>query len=730
MLYSYYLEGFDSEWQSPTRSMRAFYRELPPGDYTFHIKAIDRDFNESKPATLGLQITPDARDQRISELEQRVQERTAELQQANAELQIRARAAQVETAIERVRSVALAMQTHQDLPTVSAAVFREIQALDFKALNTVIGIIAEQRDHISQWTVLPADLPIEDESLNELFAQVEVYDGIHVAHEPLVPSKFRQVHSFWNEVLGAFDQDAYPLHRSKRWTLAELFAESERLVELDLWTPELAERVRDWYPGDLDLSFFRCKQSYLSIHRQAPLEPGEIEELKRFADVFDFAYDRFLDLQEKERRARLSQIEAGLEGVRAEVAAMQQSTDIFKMVARVSQALRELEIPCLTFGFNLFDNDAKIWTAYFEHNLEQASQIDLTKALEFEYIHTLYTHWKAGQTWYRHTAKDEFEPLLRFYLQMGYLNDEIFHQTLNMFPQEGCWILDIPFHQGTLALISPTPLDQEQIALVERFTQSFALGYVRYLDFQRLESQNRALEAANADIQQATTRKSQFMASMSHDLRTPMNAIIGYTRILLRRTQDALEPRLFQNLEHIETSSNNLLALINEIMDLSRIESGHIELKPTDVDLAQLANECAVSVEPLVKDGVEFQRDLQKVPAIRTDREILRRVLINLLGNAVKFTEAGSITLSVYAAENGVEVSIADTGVGIPPEDLPHIFEEFRQVNREGAEAQGSGLGLAIVKKSVELLGGTIQVESKVSRGTAFTFRIGNYSTE
>ena len=261
-------------------------------------------------------------------------------------------------------------------------------------------------------------------------------------------------------------------------------------------------------------------------------------------------------------------------------------------------------------------------------------------------------------------------------------------------------------------------------------TGLFALvsGLSIFLLVRRVRQRTAALEAANREIQETTRRKSAFLASMSHDLRTPMNAIIGYTRILLRRVKDALEPRYYRNLENIEASSQNLLSLINEILDLSRIEAGRIEIKPTEVDLKALASECAASVAPLVRDGVEMKQDVQDVPSIYTDGDLLRRVAMNLLGNAVKFTEAGSITLSVRPVDGQVEISVADTGVGIPPEDLPYIFEEFRQVERGGAEVQGSGLGLAIVKKSVELLGGTIGAESEEGKGTTFILQIEDYS--
>ena len=246
----------------------------------------------------------------------------------------------------------------------------------------------------------------------------------------------------------------------------------------------------------------------------------------------------------------------------------------------------------------------------------------------------------------------------------------------------------------------------------------------------RLEEANLRLEEQNVLIQEATRRKSAFLASMSHDLRTPMNAIIGYTRILVRRNKDVLEARQYRNLENIQISANNLLNLINEILDLSKIESGRIDINPTQVDLKQLVDECAASVESLVAPGVELQRHLDDTNAIYTDGECLRKVVMNLLSNAMKFTEQGSIVLSLKSVDGGAKIAVADTGVGIPAADLPHIFDEFQQVERQGsAEKEGTGLGLAIAKKSLELLGGSMSAESKVGMGTTFTLQIGDYST-
>ena len=153
-----------------------------------------------------------------------------------------------------------------------------------------------------------------------------------------------------------------------------------------------------------------------------------------------------------------------------------------------------------------------------------------------------------------------------------------------------------------------------------------------------------------------------------------------------------------------------------------------MDVQPEEVDLEQLVAGCMAAVESLLESQVELRRHLEAVKPLRTDPERLRRVLMNLLGNAVKFTEKGSITVSLKAVGDRVELAVADTGVGIPAGDLPHIFDEFQQVsNQGGAQKEGTGLGLAIAKKSVELLGGKIEAESEVGKGTTFTIWIADY---
>jgi signal transduction histidine kinase/ligand-binding sensor domain-containing protein len=275
----------------------------------------------------------------------------------------------------------------------------------------------------------------------------------------------------------------------------------------------------------------------------------------------------------------------------------------------------------------------------------------------------------------------------------------------------GSRLTNVPFDQGQLCLRGDDYLTEDEIDVLRALCDALSLGFTRYEDFRQLE--------------QASTNKSQFLRRMSHDLRSPMNAIIGYTRVVLRRARAVLDERQVRNLENIETSSTNLLSLINDILDLSRIEAGHVDINVQPVNVAQLASECADALESIVQQGVVLRRDLNDVGSIHSDLDRLRQVIMNLLGNATKFTDSGSITVSLKRDDDAVELSVVDTGIGIPAEDLPHIFDEFRQVERQGGEgAEGTGLGLAIAKKTVNLLGGEITATSQVGVGTTFAVRL------
>jgi signal transduction histidine kinase len=214
---------------------------------------------------------------------------------------------------------------------------------------------------------------------------------------------------------------------------------------------------------------------------------------------------------------------------------------------------------------------------------------------------------------------------------------------------------------------------------------------------------------------------------MSHELRTPMNAIIGYAHLLLDGLSGPLRPSQADDVRQIADGADRLLGLIDDVLDLSRIEAGRLDLTAEPVDLTAVVAEVTAQMAPLAsRKGLDVVVDpAPGLPAVRADPLRVRQILLNLVGNAVKFTEAGSVRVTSRATEDGVEVAVTDTGIGIAPEVLPHVFDEFRQADTGTTRRYGgSGLGLAISRRLAELHGGTIAAESTPGVGSAFTLRL------
>jgi signal transduction histidine kinase len=221
--------------------------------------------------------------------------------------------------------------------------------------------------------------------------------------------------------------------------------------------------------------------------------------------------------------------------------------------------------------------------------------------------------------------------------------------------------------------------------------------------------------------------KSEFLANMSHELRTPLNAIIGFSEVLTDRMFGELNEKQEEYLRDIYASGTHLLSLINDILDLSKIEAGRMELELTEVDLpTALDNALMLVRERAQRRSLTLHKDVDaEVGQIQGDERKIRQVVLNLLSNAIKFTpEGGRIELAAVPKDGLVEVSVSDTGVGIAPEDQDKVFEEFRQVGTADKKAEGTGLGLTLCRKFIELHGGRIWVKSQLGAGSTFTFTI------
>lgn len=227
------------------------------------------------------------------------------------------------------------------------------------------------------------------------------------------------------------------------------------------------------------------------------------------------------------------------------------------------------------------------------------------------------------------------------------------------------------------------------------------------------------------EIEAAARLKSEFLANFSHEIRTPLNAITGYCDLLLRDEGSRLTPHGRRDLSVIKANARTLLALINDILDLSKIEAGRAEVVKEVVELQELADECLASVREILKGkDVALNADVS-VRQVLTDPLKLRQVLLNLLSNAAKFTDAGEIVLTADAQGSTLVITVEDTGAGIPDDQLPFVFDKFRQVDGSARrKVGGTGLGLAIVREVAGILGGTVTATSTLGRGSKFTLAL------
>lgn len=245
---------------------------------------------------------------------------------------------------------------------------------------------------------------------------------------------------------------------------------------------------------------------------------------------------------------------------------------------------------------------------------------------------------------------------------------------------------------------------------------------------QQLATINSELVQSNRELEEANRYKSEFLSTISHELRTPLNSILGFSGMLLKGIEGPLNEGQEEDIQSINKSGKYLLSLVNDLLDLARIEAGELLLEKEEADLCALVIEAVELLKPdYSRKALAVSVDLppEGEALIRVDRRRIEQVLINLLSNAVKFTEKGGVRVQVSLADNHVQVDVRDSGIGIPSEEREHIFNSFKQARRQGeARPKGAGLGLSIARQLVELHGGTIWIHSDVGQGSTFSFKL------
>jgi signal transduction histidine kinase len=674
-------------------------------------------------------------------------------------LETRNRELQVSEAVGRVQNAVAAMKSSADIVRVITLITRELEELGMDFVLCAIGLHDEDTEYIRSFNTMAPKfvsrwktyaLPFGPDTIE----RIEQEDGA-VTITDIPEAKDRVV------TCVHLDRDSYferhPKHE-ETLILSRTEAEVDRLVAQWLET----YRWRDMFEeGTWDeklrlRSALRCpfKGGVISLSDNRPnhFSQREARILERFAEAFSLGYARHLDFRDLEKRNRELQVGQAVGRVQNAVSAMKSSADIVRIITLITHELESLGVDFLFCTISVFDerrNKVRSFTTPQPEistlNPEFAARMAETAPFGPETIDRIEREGLASVSRipgaedriaavvtidgddYRRRYPDNETVILTLTEEEARSMVPRWEKLYQIYPWPEQWLahssLRCPFAGGAIAVThtKPNHFTQNHARILERFAEAFSLGYARFLDFRRLEQQNRALEAANR-------LKTEFLANMSHEIRTPMNAVINFSSLILDGSYGEINEELRDAVEEIDQNGVALLSLINDILDLAKVEAGAMKLEITECEPEALLQTALSGLEYEAEEkGLALNTEVEaELPKLNVDeRRLTQHVLVNLIENAIKFTADGEIRVGAKREDGEVQFWVSDTGIGISFEEQENIFESFRQVDGSVTRvAQGSGLGLTIARKFVEMHGGRIWVESELGKGATFRFTI------
>jgi signal transduction histidine kinase len=669
--------------------------------------------------------------------------------------------AQVDAAVEHLRAEVASMRRSSDFVLVMLTLGKGLSELGLDFMSCAINVVDEHDNRIRTYTIgrihrLPEALrEFYDENITVVPFGPDAMERLEHEEGPFTIS---EIPGGEGRLVGYVSTDPNTYYR--RYPKAEetvIISRTDEDLEAIIPQWEKVWKVRPWpKEGFLRSSIrspFKDGSIALNDTRAGHFSEEDAPVVERFAEALSLGYARYLDFRRLEKRNRELRIGQAVGRVQNAVAAMKTSADIVRIITLITQELEALGVEFLFCSISVFDENRKKVRSFttpqpeistlhpaFAERISEMTPFgpDTIERIEREEDPASVSKIPGAEDRIASVITIDAEEYRRRYPDnqtsiLTRTEEEVrrlvpqWEKLYRIHPWPEHWLarssLRCPFPGGAIALTHAKPhhFTENHARILERFAEAFSLGYARFLDFRRLEQQNRALEAANR-------LKSEFLANMSHEIRTPMNAVINFSSLILDGSYGEINAELRDAVEEIDKNGVALLSLINDVLDLAKIEAGAMKLEVTECEPEALLQTALSGLEYEAEEkGLALSMEVEAgLPKLAVDeRRLTQHVLVNLVENAIKFTAEGEIKVGARREDGDIQFWVSDTGIGISLDEQENIFESFRQVDGSVTRvAQGSGLGLTIARKFVEMHGGRIWVESELGKGATFRFTI------